>query len=222
MNSDSNTTKISSIRTQLLVAWVFAIIVNVGEIIAFVFFFIWMFIIAGLFGLLSYGGSYAWVFLIPGLIYSIILLVFLIPSILVMRRAGKLYRAAKRNDIYALKSLDSVGWAVVALIFTGVITGIMLLLAHGPITELDAKAVGGGSTLGADSIDKLERLKNLLDTSVINKDEFEAQKKRIMGPISQSLNTPEEELKKLKQLLDSGAITKTEYEEQKKRVLSKI
>jgi hypothetical protein len=71
-------------------------------------------------------------------------------------------------------------------------------------------------------MDKLERLKNLMDRGVITKAEFDAQTKRIMGPVGGSISTPEEELLKLKQLLDSGAITKLEYEGQKKRVLSKI
>ena len=159
---------------------------------------------------------------IAGLIWGIVLLVFMVPSVLVMRRAGRLYHAAKRNDVRGLKEADSVGLAVVALIFTGVVPGILLLVAHGPISELEIGAVSGSPSLGADAIDKLERLKKLMDTGVITQTEFDEQKKRILGPLNQSMNTPEEELIKLKQLLDSGAITKLEYEEQKKRVLSKI
>ncbi len=218
MSYNTDSAKISNIKTYLLVAWVFSILVVVSWIILFLYYFVALFIFAGLLGAFYYYGALAAV----GLIYGIILLVFMIPSIIVMRRAGRLYHAAKSADVQALKVNDSLGWAIVALIFTGVIPGIMLILAHGPITELQMRAGSGGSILETDALDKLERLKNLLDTGVINKDEFDAQKKRIMGPISQSPNTPEEELKKLKQLLDSGAITKTEYEEQKKRVLSKI
>ena len=209
--------KIGSIKTYTLVAWIFSILTVVAWVILFLYFFVAMFIF-GLLGAFYYYGAVAAV----GFIYGIILLVFMIPSIIVMRRSGRLYKAAGRGDIQALKANNSLGWAVVALIFTGVIPGIMLLIAHGPINDLKMTAASRGSILETDALDKLERLKSLLDSGVINKEEFDAQKKRIMGPISQYVNTPEDELKKLKQLLDSGAITKTEYEEQKKRVLSKI
>lgn len=209
--------KIGSIKTYTLVAWIFSILTLVAWVILFLYFFVAMFIF-GILGAFYYYGAVAAV----GFIYGIILLVFMIPSIIVMRRSGRLYKAAGGGDIQALKANNSLGWAVVALIFTGVIPGIMLLIAHGPINDLKMTAASRGSILETDALDKLERLKSLLDSGVINKEEFDAQKKRIMGPISQSVNTPEDELKKLKQLLDSGAITKTEYEEQKKRVLSKI
>ena len=214
--------KIGSIRTYSLIAWVFSILVVVAWVILFLYYFVAIFLFAGLLGGAIPGFYYYGAALGLGLIYGIILMVFMIPSVLVMRRAGRIYHAAKRNDINGLKDADSVGWAVVALIFTGVVPGILLLVAHGPISELEVTAVGGRSTLGSDAIDKLERLKNLMDSGVITKAEFDAQKKRIMGPVSGSMSSPEDELVKLKQLLDSGAITKLEYEEQKKRVLSKI
>jgi putative membrane protein len=105
--------------------------------------------ILGLLGA-SFGGYYYSSAMIGlGFIYGIILLVFMIPSVLVMRRAESIYHAAKRNDVNGLKDADSVGWAVVALIFTGVIPGILLLVAHGSIPELEATAVGGRPTLGS-------------------------------------------------------------------------
>jgi hypothetical protein len=64
------------------------------------------------------------------------LLVFLIINVLVIRRTSNMYLAAKNGDIAALKSLNSLGWAIVALIFSGIISGIMLLIVHGRINDL--------------------------------------------------------------------------------------
>ena len=64
------------------------------------------------------------------------LLVFLIINVLVIRRTSNMYLAAKNGDIAALKSLNSLGWAIVALIFTYVIPGILLLIAYGMINDL--------------------------------------------------------------------------------------
>jgi nitrogen fixation/metabolism regulation signal transduction histidine kinase len=64
------------------------------------------------------------------------LLVFLIINVLVVRRTWRMYSAANNGDIAALKSLNSLGWAIVALIFSGIIPGIMLLIAHGRINDL--------------------------------------------------------------------------------------
>jgi len=216
MGIDSNSAKLGSIKTYLLVGWIFSILAVVGWTLLFLYFFVVLFVFTGLRGF--YLGGIAVVF---GLIYGIIGLVFMIPSIIVMKRAGRLYNAANRADIPALKANDSVGWAIVALIFTGVIPGIMLLLAHGSIIDLKIKEERDSSILETDVLDKLERLKNLLDTGAITRDEFETQKKKIIGK-PQMTGTPEEELKRLKQLFDSGAITKTEYEEQKKQILSKL
>jgi hypothetical protein len=44
--------------------------------------------------------------------------------------------AAERGDIPRLKALNSTGWAIIGLFFTGIITGVMLLLANGPINDL--------------------------------------------------------------------------------------
>jgi len=64
------------------------------------------------------------------------LLVFLIINVLVIRRTSNMYLAAKNGDIAALKSLNSLGWAIVALIFSGIISGILLLIVHGRISDL--------------------------------------------------------------------------------------
>ena len=55
---------------------------------------------------------------------------------LVLHRIYKMYKAADSGDVAALKSLNSVGWAVVALLFAGLIPGIMLILIHGLVEKL--------------------------------------------------------------------------------------
>jgi hypothetical protein len=44
--------------------------------------------------------------------------------------------AANNGDIAALKSYNSLGWAIVALIFTNIVSGVLLLIAHGDIDNL--------------------------------------------------------------------------------------
>ena len=129
--SESNASKLSSIKTEILIAWIFAILVVVSSVIGFLVSFLYLFVVLGLLAP-SFGG----VFVGLGLLYSIIFLILMVPSILVLRGTGRMRSAANRGDIKRLKELNSIGWAVIALIFTGVITGVLLLVAHGPIQEL--------------------------------------------------------------------------------------
>ncbi|MEM3265284.1 MAG: SHOCT domain-containing protein [Nitrososphaeria archaeon] len=206
--------KMSSINTELLVAYIFAILVVVAWIIGFLVFFIYYFVVLGLLG--GLGPYLAGWYIGIGLTYGVVLLILMIPSILVMRRIGRMRKAAKNNDVSRLKELNSIGWAIVALIFTGIIPGVMLLIAHGPIDELVAE---GG--LSENNIDKIIKLKTLMDSGVISKEDFEAQKNKLLHGVSSSYST-EEKLKNLKSLLDSGAITQEEYEKQKDAVLKKL
>jgi uncharacterized membrane protein len=173
MGIDSNSAKLSSIRTYVLVGWIFSILAVVGFSLLFLYFVGILVLFRGF-----YMAGFALVF---GLIYGVIGLVFLIPAILVMLRARRLYNAANRSDIPALKATNSVGWAIVGLIFTGVIPGVMLLLAHGLIIDLKNREERDSSILETDALDKLERLKRLLDAGAITREEFETQKKKITG-----------------------------------------
>ncbi|MGC8982096.1 MAG: SHOCT domain-containing protein, partial [Minisyncoccia bacterium] len=123
--------------------------------------------------------------------------------------------AANKGDIQKLKELNSIGWAIVALIFTGIIPGIMLLIAHSAIEQLNS-----GGVISDSSIDKVLKLKSMMDAGIITKEEFEAQKNRIM--YGSSSDPVEQKLKDLKALLDSGAISQSEYEEQKSKILRGI
>jgi hypothetical protein len=104
---------------MVLVALIFAIIAMILELIAV--------IAVGFAGFLV--GSAGFILVVP-------VLVFLIINVLVVRRTWRMYSAANNGDIAALKSLNSLGWAIVALIFSGIIPGIMLLIVHGRINDL--------------------------------------------------------------------------------------
>jgi putative membrane protein len=113
---DPNAAKLSSVKTYLLVALIF-------EVIA-----VLVFLVSTLTLLIVVIGI---IFVIP-----------LILSILVLMRIRRMRRAAEAGDIATLKQYNSVGWAILALIFAGIIPGIMLLVANGAINDLNATPVG--------------------------------------------------------------------------------
>jgi len=75
----------------------------------------------------------------------------------------------------------------------------------------------------ADVVEKVTKLKSLLDAEAISPDDFEEQKKRILGrPIVPKSVTGAEDLRKLKTLLDASALTQQEFETCKKHFLEQI
>jgi len=60
-----------------------------------------------------------------------------------------------------------------------------------------------------------------MESGVITKEEFEAQKNKLLHGSSLS-DSVESKLKELKSLLDSGAINQSEYDEQKRKLLEKL
>ena len=118
--SDPNVSKLSSIKTYLLVAFIFNLLAVIGFAIVTAFLLI---ILIGI------------VFLVP-----------LILSVLVLMRINQMRSAAERGDIAKLKELNSVGWAIIGLLFSGIITGIMLLIANGAITDLTTPATAPATT----------------------------------------------------------------------------
>jgi len=203
--------QLKSIRTEILVAWIFALIVVIIWIIGLLD-GIYDLIILGILG----GPFLGPVFTGIGLMYTIVFIILMIPSILVMNRTNKMRKAANKGEIARLKELNSIGWAIVALIFSGIIPGVMLLIVHGPIEEL-----GTEGEMSGDNLDRLMKLKSLMDSGVITKEEFEAQKNKLIHGSSSS-DSVESKLKDLKSLLDSGAITQSEYDEQKRKLLESV
>ena len=127
----------------------------------------------------------------------------------------------------------------------------MLLVAHSPIEELEKVPVfttpGPGAVSTLDSLERIGRLKSLLDAGAITKEEFESQKNLILHPGtaqarqsnskgSQTVATgtpiPQAsgpqlsgdalKLERLKGMLDGGLITQQDYDEQKKKILGAI
>ncbi|WP_211096498.1 hypothetical protein [Acidilobus sp. 7A] len=125
---------LGSIRTMVLVALIFAILALIGEIVAL--------------GLVGFAGA---VISKQGIVSPVasaelgligfLSVIFLIIDVVVVRCAWKMYSAVQNGDIAALKSLNSLGWAIVALIFSGVIPGVLLLIAHGRIEDLPSPQV---------------------------------------------------------------------------------
>ncbi|WP_117354525.1 hypothetical protein [Acidilobus sp. 7A] len=64
------------------------------------------------------------------------MIISMIIDLPVIGRTSKMCSAAKEGDIAALKSLNSLGWAIVALIFSGVIPGVLLFIDYGRIEDL--------------------------------------------------------------------------------------
>ncbi len=216
--------KIKDIKTYILIAWIFGILALVGfgfwAAYVIIIDIIWHALLGPLVG--GFFAAAMLVAIIPSLIFS---LMFAVPTALVFVRLNRMKRAADKGDVDELKELNSMGWAIVALILGGFVTGIMLLIAHGPIEELGkATPTAPGAGVTMESLDRISKIKALLDSGAISKEEFESQKKLILKPEEAPSAHPsgvEDELKRLKQLYDSGALTTAEYEEQKKRALQK-
>ena len=132
---------------------------------------------------------------------------------------------------------DVYGWIFLALSAIPVI-GIVVLgarnlnaiseaLFHKNSSGLHGHSgLAGGSPsraskdLSSEDMDKLIRLKTLLDQGAITQADFDTQKKKLLPePV-----VPDEptELQMLKQLLDAGALTQGEYDVQKQRFLARL
>jgi putative membrane protein len=134
--SSADNAQLGGLKTELLIAWVFALLVVIAWVIGFL-------VVIGSFAAaaaVTSGVGGGGIFGGAGLIIGVFLLILALPSILVVRRVGKMRSAAKRGDLQTLKGLNSVGWSIVALLFTGLIPGILLLIAHGPISSLSTPA----------------------------------------------------------------------------------
>ena len=122
---------LGTVKTYILIAFIFTIIVTIAWLLAGlseIFTFL-------TFSALTFGygvGFFSGIFLI----YGIVLLVFMAMSILVFFRVWKMYKAVNSGDIATLKANSNMMWAIIALIFAGVIPGIMLIISDGPIKQL--------------------------------------------------------------------------------------
>jgi putative membrane protein len=120
----SATDKLSSIKTYMLIAFIFSIL----------FMIVWIGAAASTlitFAAFSFIGLGIFV-LLPAIIYLVLFAI----SIIVFFRIYKMYKAVNAGDVATLKATSNMLWAIIALIFAGVIPGIMLIIADGPIKQL--------------------------------------------------------------------------------------
>jgi putative membrane protein len=218
---NSNQSRLSSIRTYLLIGFIFVILALIAWIILAIFYFFIGVVAIAATSSISYTGAplavgFGW------LIVGVIFLLLALPTILVFRRINTMRNAAERGDITTLKQYNSVGWGIVALIFVGIIPGIMLLVAYGPIQDLSTSPMQPVQT-GVD-LDRLSKLKGLLDSGVITREEFEVQKNLLLNPAGTPPKdgSAEAQLAKLKSLYDSGVLSKAEYDQQREQLLRRL
>jgi hypothetical protein len=126
LSDSSDPARLRRVKTEILVGWIIALLV----LITWIANFLWYTIGLG------------------GIFMGVVFLVLMIPSVLVLRHASQMRSAANLGNLSRLEQLNSVGWGVVALIFSGVVPGIMLLMANGPIHELGPGSTGGASGSG--------------------------------------------------------------------------
>ena len=129
-NYDSS--KLASIKTYMLIAFIFNILALVGFALGALS-EIWAY--ATWTGVYDYYGvltGYSTGFLITGIVF----LVFAVFAVIVFMRVRRMYNAVNKGDISTLKQYNNMMWAILALIFAGVLPGIMLIISFGPINEL--------------------------------------------------------------------------------------
>jgi putative membrane protein len=126
-------TPLSTIKTYILIAWIFSIIIMIVWLLAAVSSILSYLAVAAL---ASEFGAFGYGFYFGGLITGIVMLIFLVPAFLVFMRVWKMYKAVNAGDIATLKATSNMMWAIIALIFAGVIPGIMLIISDGPIKQL--------------------------------------------------------------------------------------
>jgi hypothetical protein len=133
MSNPNDSSKLASIKTYMLIAFIFNIIALIG----FALGALWEIYVYAtwapyydIFG--SYVSGLATGFLITGIVF----LVFAVMAIIVFMRVRKMYNAVNAGDIQTLKQYNNMMWAILALIFAGVLPGIMLIISVGPINEL--------------------------------------------------------------------------------------
>jgi putative membrane protein len=120
----TSSANLSTIKTYMLIAFIFSIIF----VIVWIGAALWTLLVFAAFSVVGLG----FFVVLPAIIY-LVLFAF---SIIVFLRIYKMYKAANAGDIATLKATSNILWAIIALIFAGVIPGIMLIIADGPIKQL--------------------------------------------------------------------------------------
>jgi len=114
--------KLASVKTYILIAFIFSLLVEVVWVIAA----LWYIFVATVFGI------FAIFLLVPGIVFLVLFAI----GFMCFLRIWKMYKAVNAGDVATLKATSDMMWAVLTLIFNGVIPGIMLIIADGPIKQL--------------------------------------------------------------------------------------
>ncbi len=132
-----NAAMLGSIKTEILIAFVFSLLAMIVEaIMAAVYGGIALFLTPIAVAPMVAGSAAGFTFLSLFGIISMVMVVMFVLSLLSFLHINRMRNAADAGDVTTLKALNSVGWAIIALIFNGMIAGILLLVAHGSITGL--------------------------------------------------------------------------------------
>lgn len=129
----------------------------------------------GILSALSVFSSISSSFRALGFFAVIFLLILIFLAFYLILRIAKMWNAANSGDGKKLKKLNSSFWAIIAIL-SGFLApaGIILLIMHAPIENIKRG-------LSSADLDKLTKLKKLLDDKVITKEEYNAEKKRTLG-----------------------------------------
>ena len=141
--SNIDQSKLASIKTYMLIAFIFGLIAVILFVIAGILQIVSYATLAAYYAALGYtAGSVYWNYYVgPALTGAIasgiaFIVIGAIGVYIFFFRIRPMYTASKTGDTAKLKSLNSMLWAILCLIFTGVLPGIMMLIAFGPINEL--------------------------------------------------------------------------------------
>lgn len=126
--------KLASLKTYMLIAFIF----NIIAMISFLLGGLWeIYVGATISSYLGPYGTYLAGWGAGPIIVGIIFVVFGVFSLFIFfTRVRKMYTAVNTGDVATLKALNNMMWAILALIFAGVLPGIMLIISFGPINEL--------------------------------------------------------------------------------------
>jgi archaellum component FlaF (FlaF/FlaG flagellin family)/ribosomal protein L40E len=170
---------LESVRTKLFVAQIFSIL-SLAAWLGLFLYYMYIFAMAStLLAASPFGGLFSGYLMSTTITYAVVFLILLSFSAIVVKRVHDMYNAANGGNIGRLKQLNSVVWSVIALIFSGVVPGVMLLLAQSSIDDLDGERAIEES-LKPNVVDRLIKLKSLLNSGTITESEFKAQKEQLL------------------------------------------
>lgn len=165
--------RLGRVRTLILVARVFTLLVLI--------------VCAGYFliDVIKGGGFVFWgITFLPVLPGTLLVLIFGVPTFLVFGRLNQIQRAVEKGDVARLKALNSLEWALPALIFSGVIPGIMLLVTHRLMEESGRPPAPVPTPLEVtqNALEAIRKLKSLQDSVGVARGEYESRNDSILNP----------------------------------------